>query len=60
MELEAALKCLKRFRSLLRTSRRWMFPLSHTPLKVVAGTNFFVKVRVGSEDYVHARIYRGE
>ena len=35
-------------------------PLSHTPPKVVAGTNFFVKVRVGSESYVHARIYRGE
>ena len=30
---------------------------SHFPFKVVAGSNYFVKIHVGDEVYVHARIY---
>lgn len=26
--------------------------------QVVAGTNYFVKIHIGSEEYVHARIFR--
>jgi len=30
----------------------------HYKTQVVAGTNFFVKVKIGEGDFVHARIYR--
>jgi len=30
----------------------------HYKSQVVAGTNFFVKVKIGEGDFVHARIYR--
>jgi len=30
----------------------------HYKTQLVAGTNFFVKVKIGEGDFVHARIYR--